>query len=122
MLKKDNKHQQMVYYQVRKKKNSLNVQLTSISQAGIGTYNIPEIAKPWMAKLSRTLDMMIGIHLNAHIMGTFSSSSSLLCEVDCLIGLLGGYEFLMENYQSGDRIFIFGFSRGAYTARALAGM
>ena len=34
----------------------------------------------------------------------------------------GGYEFLMENYQTGDRIFIFGFSRGAYTARALAGM
>ena len=74
-----------------------------------------------MAKLSRTLDMMIGIHLNAHIMGT-SSASSLLCEGDCLIGLLGGYEFLMENYQTGDRIFIFGFSRGAYTARALAGM
>ncbi|TFK56426.1 hypothetical protein OE88DRAFT_15839 [Heliocybe sulcata] len=34
----------------------------------------------------------------------------------------GGYEFLMQNYHSGDKICIFGFSRGAYTARALAGM
>jgi uncharacterized protein (DUF2235 family) len=32
------------------------------------------------------------------------------------------YSFLMRAYQPGDRIFIFGFSRGAYTARALTGM
>jgi uncharacterized protein (DUF2235 family) len=32
------------------------------------------------------------------------------------------YSFLMHTYQPGDRIFVFGFSRGAYTARALAGM
>lgn len=33
-----------------------------------------------------------------------------------------GYEFLMQNYEYGDKMCIFGFSRGAYTARALAGM
>jgi len=32
------------------------------------------------------------------------------------------YQFLMHNYELGDQIFIFGFSRGAYTARALCGM
>jgi uncharacterized protein (DUF2235 family) len=32
------------------------------------------------------------------------------------------YGVLMRAYQPGDRIFIFGFSRGAYTARALTGM
>ncbi|KAH7911623.1 hypothetical protein BJ138DRAFT_1006185 [Hygrophoropsis aurantiaca] len=85
MLKKDDMSQQMVYY-----------------QAGIGTYTVPQIATPFMASVSKTLDMMIGIHLNAHVMG--------------------GYEFLMQNYQAGDKICIFGFSRGAYTARALAGM
>ncbi|KAJ8584078.1 hypothetical protein M405DRAFT_798490 [Rhizopogon salebrosus TDB-379] len=85
MLVKDDPAQQMVYY-----------------QAGIGTYTIPEMATPMMAKLSKTVDMMIGNHLNAHVMG--------------------GYEFLMQNYEAGDRICIFGFSRGAYTARALAGM
>ena len=32
------------------------------------------------------------------------------------------YRFLMRYYQDGNSIFIFGFSRGAYTARVLAGM
>jgi uncharacterized protein (DUF2235 family) len=32
------------------------------------------------------------------------------------------YRFLMHTYQPEDRIFMFGFSRGAYTARALTGM
>lgn len=32
------------------------------------------------------------------------------------------YEWLVENYNDGDEIFIFGFSRGAYTARSLAGL
>ena len=36
--------------------------------------------------------------------------------------IMSGYRFLMENYREGDKICLFGFSRGAYTARALAGM
>ncbi|CAE6356275.1 unnamed protein product [Rhizoctonia solani] len=36
--------------------------------------------------------------------------------------LINGYKFLVETYQDGDGIYIFGVSRGAYTARALAGM
>ena len=49
-------------------------------------------------------------------------------------GLLGGvfgqgvdeiitdaYQWLIDHYEPGDEIFIFGFSRGAYTARSLAG-
>jgi uncharacterized protein (DUF2235 family) len=32
------------------------------------------------------------------------------------------YQYLMDYYHAGDKIYIFGFSRGAYTARALAGM
>lgn len=32
------------------------------------------------------------------------------------------YNFLMLNYQPDDQIFLFGFSRGAYTARSLAGL
>jgi uncharacterized protein (DUF2235 family) len=31
------------------------------------------------------------------------------------------YEWLVEHYEAGDRIYIFGFSRGAFTARSLAG-
>src|SRR6185437_84366 len=30
------------------------------------------------------------------------------------------YEFIINHYEPGDRIFLFGFSRGAYTARCVA--
>ena len=36
--------------------------------------------------------------------------------------LLDGYKRLVELYEEGDQIFIFGFSRGAYTARSLGGL
>ncbi|KAJ7094734.1 hypothetical protein B0H15DRAFT_938288 [Mycena belliarum] len=71
-------------------------------QAGIGTYTIPKIATPLMSKMSKALDEAIAWNMDAHVMG--------------------GYEFLMQNYTANDRICIFGFSRGAYTARSLAGM
>jgi len=32
------------------------------------------------------------------------------------------YQFLMRNFEPGDDVYVFGFSRGAYTARALCGM
>ncbi|KAF8883579.1 hypothetical protein BD779DRAFT_829377 [Infundibulicybe gibba] len=72
-------------------------------QAGIGTYTSPsEITTFLAAKVSKCLDEAIAWDLDAHVMA--------------------GYEFLMQNYKSGDRICLFGFSRGAYTARSLAGM
>ncbi|HNG40000.1 MAG TPA: DUF2235 domain-containing protein [Accumulibacter sp.] len=33
-----------------------------------------------------------------------------------------GYTFLLRNYRPGDRIFLFGFSRGAFTVRAISGL
>lgn len=36
-----------------------------------------------------------------------------------LSNLANCYRFLMDNYEPGDKVFVFGFSRGAYTARAL---
>ncbi|KAJ3574362.1 hypothetical protein NP233_g1816 [Leucocoprinus birnbaumii] len=104
LLKKNDNTKQLVYY-----------------QAGIGTYTIPQIAKPMMAKVHKVLDAMIGVHLNAHVMSepwTDYTPSVAWANPQ----LPGGYEFLMQNYQYGDKIFLFGFSRGAYTARALAGM
>jgi len=35
--------------------------------------------------------------------------------------VVAAYEWLIENYEDKDEVFIFGFSRGAYTARSLAG-
>jgi len=45
-------------------------------QAGIGTYTIPQVAKPMMAKVHKVLDAMIGVHLNAHVM---SERDLILC-------------------------------------------
>ena len=36
--------------------------------------------------------------------------------------VLQSYLFLVEHYQPGDHIYLFGFSRGAYTVRVLAGL
>ncbi|KAH8825576.1 hypothetical protein DL96DRAFT_1817098 [Flagelloscypha sp. PMI_526] len=71
-------------------------------QSGIGTYTIPQVATPFAAKLKKLISSMVANDLDGHVMA--------------------GYEFLMQNYECGDKICLFGFSRGAYTARALAGM
>ena len=36
--------------------------------------------------------------------------------------ILDCYRFLVDNYDDGDELFLFGFSRGAFTVRSLAGM
>ncbi|KAF8338078.1 uncharacterized protein EI90DRAFT_3013398 [Cantharellus anzutake] len=71
-------------------------------QTGIGTYIGPGITSPIFKWLAKIADQGVAFYLDQHI--------------------LGGYHFLQENWRPGDRICLFGFSRGAYTARALAGM
>lgn len=70
-------------------------------QPGVGTYFNPGVVSPALTWIAEMADEAFAWYLNEHVMG--------------------GYEFLMQNYRDGDRICIFGFSRGAYTARALAG-
>ena len=36
--------------------------------------------------------------------------------------IIDGFEFISKHYEVGDRIYLFGFSRGAYTVRSLASM
>jgi uncharacterized protein (DUF2235 family) len=36
--------------------------------------------------------------------------------------IIEAYTWLIQNFDDGDEIFIFGFSRGAYTARSLSGL
>lgn len=72
-------------------------------QAGVGTYNVgPEFVSTVARWIARTVDLGFATSLNAHVKG--------------------GYRYLQDHYQDGDRICLFGFSRGAYSARALAGM
>ncbi|TQS38748.1 hypothetical protein Golomagni_00740 [Golovinomyces magnicellulatus] len=67
-------------------------------QSGIGTYN----ERGLRGGISAIIDMSIGSGLGIHIKDA--------------------YRFLMQNYREGDRICLFGFSRGSYTVRCLAGM
>ncbi|KAF8651914.1 hypothetical protein AX16_004559 [Volvariella volvacea WC 439] len=70
-------------------------------QAGIGTWYNPGVVSPALTWLAKWMDIAFAWYLDAHV--------------------IDGYRFLMQNYRAGDRICLFGFSRGAYTARALAG-
>lgn len=67
-------------------------------QAGIGTYGEGGLS----GGITAALDMAVGSGLGLHVRDA--------------------YHFLMHTYKEGDRICIFGFSRGAYTARCVAGM
>ncbi|KAG9018128.1 hypothetical protein FRB90_012149 [Tulasnella sp. 427] len=72
-------------------------------QPGIGTYVRADA--PWSPAVrgfAKTIDKGLAWYISTHI--------------------TGGYKFLMQHYSAGDRICLFGFSRGAYTARCLAGM
>ncbi|KAF9515853.1 hypothetical protein BS47DRAFT_723712 [Hydnum rufescens UP504] len=71
-------------------------------QAGIGTYVGPGLLTPVGKWIAKTADLAVGWYLDAHVKD--------------------GYKFLQSTWKPGDRICMFGFSRGAYTARALAGM
>ncbi|KAG7441014.1 uncharacterized protein BT62DRAFT_956306 [Guyanagaster necrorhizus] len=71
-------------------------------QAGVGTYSPSQSPNLLTSKIYKTVDLMIAWSIDTHVRD--------------------GYRFLMQNYHIGDHICIFGFSRGAYTARSLAGM
>ena len=77
-------------------------------QPGIGTYVATERLGPrgsweklknWYTKMK---DSAVGTSFDDHV--------------------VGGYKFLMQYYAPGDNIYMFGFSRGSYTARFLAEM
>jgi len=76
--------------------------------AGIGTYasDGKAVSSSWLGKLKSTFSKTIDE-------GLATSFESHVCS---------GYRFLMRYYGPGDRIYIFGFSRGAFTARFLARM
>ena len=75
-------------------------------QPGIGTYTEGSVNAGFLGRMWRsivqTLDQGLATSFDSHV--------------------IAGYRFLMRYYNTGDRIYIFGFSRGAFTARFLARM
>lgn len=76
--------------------------------AGIGTYPGAEKSVNtgrwgrFKRSISQTVDQGLGITFDSHV--------------------IAAYRFVMRYYEDGDKIFLFGFSRGAFTARFLARM
>lgn len=68
---------------------------------GVGTANDPFDTRHF-GSLEQGLELALGMHMQDRI--------------------LAGYEFIAHNYNPGDDIYIFGFSRGAHQARSLAGL
>lgn len=69
---------------------------------GVGTFPAPGAWTPFAKLVTKLLGSAVGYGLTDNV-------------ATC-------YDFLMRNYKDGDKIFIFGFSRGAYTARVLAAL
>ncbi|MEV6333125.1 DUF2235 domain-containing protein [Nocardia vinacea] len=69
---------------------------------GVGTFSSQGAWTPPARWFSRVLGLAVGSGLRSN--------------------LAEAYSYLIEHWQAGDRVFVFGFSRGAYTARALAGL
>ena len=69
---------------------------------GVGTMGDPTAHN----KLSKMWSTVMGLAFGAGLLANVGDA----------------YRYLMDTYEDGDNLYIFGFSRGAYTARALAGV
>jgi uncharacterized protein (DUF2235 family) len=69
---------------------------------GLGTMEAPSALTPVARMLTRVLGMALGYGLANDIRDA--------------------YTFLMNNYEDGDKVYLFGFSRGAYTARCVCSL
>jgi uncharacterized protein (DUF2235 family) len=69
---------------------------------GVGTMGAPN-ARNWIEK---KWSLVKGLAFGAGFLGNLGDA----------------YRYLMNVYADGDRVYLFGFSRGSYTARALAGV
>lgn len=58
----------------------------------------------------------------ARLQNRFKGIVGLAFGVGLDANVLEAYRFLITNYESGDRIWLFGYSRGAYTVRVLGGL
>ncbi len=67
---------------------------------GVGTLPEPD----WQSKAGQTLSLLAGLAFGTGLDWKMTEA----------------YRFLMERWRPGDRVYLFGFSRGAYTVRVLA--
>ncbi|MFK5984028.1 MAG: DUF2235 domain-containing protein [Pseudomonadota bacterium] len=69
---------------------------------GVGTLADPAYKTPVVKKINKLLGLAFGRGITQNV--------------------VEAYSFIMDHFEQGDRLFLFGFSRGAYTTRVLAGL
>lgn len=69
---------------------------------GVGTLSLPAL----FTRAAKAISKLCGLAFGAGITGNIARA----------------YQFLMRTYEPGDDVYLFGFSRGAYTVRAVAAM
>jgi uncharacterized protein (DUF2235 family) len=95
-----------------------------------GTWNVPD-EKSGPTNVTRIFEAVTPYDANGnpqiahYIQGVGTSRSDRVSGGGFGLGISRnikeGYQFICSNYQPGDHLFLFGFSRGAYTARSIAG-
>jgi len=66
---------------------------------GVGTVTEPTTWQRWKTNINMVLGLATGYGLDDNV--------------------LSAYRFLVDRYKPGDKIYLFGFSRGAYTVRVI---
>ena len=79
-----------------------HIQQVGYYHPGVGTMGSPTATN----KLSKAWSVLKGLAFGAGLLANVGDA----------------YRYLMNVYETGDRVFLFGFSRGAYTVRVLAGV
>lgn len=84
---------------------------TNVTKVARGLLPVDSKGEVQMTHYERGVGTSFGIHLRGGALGR-----------GLFRNVLDSYRFLVHNYEANDRIYLFGFSRGAYTARSLAGL
>ena len=96
--------QRLVYYD-----RGLGAPLETSRETDVADTNRSALRRLWAAAGNKVADLW----------ATISSMGDRLFAIGINTNVAQAYFFLMQNYRPGDDVFIFGFSRGAYTARLL---
>lgn len=90
-----------------------------------GTNNKPQIKTPSKNSNIRRLFMLNKPGINSFYVEGVGTNTKLLglgLSLGMESRIIKAYRYLSENYQKGDSVYLFGFSRGAYGARILSNM
>ena len=98
-----------------------------------GTWNVPDERRTGVAAPTNVAKLALGLQIGdgAGQRVYYDAGVGTTPDEHVLGGAFGYglsrnirncYRFLALNYEKGDQVFLFGFSRGAYTARSLAGL